>query len=338
MKRVRYFILFISVLVCLFQPLTIHAFSDIVVFGDSLSDVGNVYQATSWTILWTTPNEPYYEGRFSNGNVWVEHLAWELGLDASTPSAGSGIFPWNGEGTNFAVGGAHSDEHNKNLEEKMKEISDSYNIDLTELGFMGVTRQILWYLLNQDFDENRLFVLWAGGNDFLDGQQDPFVVAQNMNINLSILKNHCQAKHFLVLNLPPLGLTPRYLETNWTLSDQEKVNEMNTLSIQYNWFLNAILDNLEEEWEDDLVNIYRFNTFEFFIYVMQNKEQYGLTNISNRAYVEENNTIVSEEEVDGYLFWDSIHPTRKGHELLSAAVLEALPALRTEAIRYANNN
>jgi outer membrane lipase/esterase len=55
-------------------------FSDLIVFGDSLSDNGNA-------------------GRFSNGPVWVERIAETLGLKLQPARAG---------GTNYAVGGART--------------------------------------------------------------------------------------------------------------------------------------------------------------------------------------------------------------------------------------
>lgn len=57
------------------------------VFGDSLSDDGNLYKLTG------LPPAPYYKGRFSNGPVWVEYLPALSGLSSS---------PAN----NFAYGGA----------------------------------------------------------------------------------------------------------------------------------------------------------------------------------------------------------------------------------------
>ena len=45
------------------------AYSQLVAFGDSLSDTGNVFAVTG------TPVPPYYDGNYSNGPVWVDRLA-----------------------------------------------------------------------------------------------------------------------------------------------------------------------------------------------------------------------------------------------------------------------
>src|SRR5574337_1942593 len=68
--------------------------SDVIVFGDSLSDVGNVFVLSGGTI---PPSPPYFQGRFSNGPVWVEGLANHLGKTESPSLLG---------GTDFAFGGA----------------------------------------------------------------------------------------------------------------------------------------------------------------------------------------------------------------------------------------
>jgi phospholipase/lecithinase/hemolysin len=71
-------------------------FSEIVVFGDSLSDTGNLFVASGGAVA----GPPYFEGRFSNGPVWVEVLAAELGLPAPAASLLGG--------TNYAWGGAET--------------------------------------------------------------------------------------------------------------------------------------------------------------------------------------------------------------------------------------
>ena len=49
------------------------AFDAIYVFGDSYCDVGNIFKATGGTV----PAPPYFDGRFSNGPIWIDHLAGE---------------------------------------------------------------------------------------------------------------------------------------------------------------------------------------------------------------------------------------------------------------------
>ena len=61
-------------------------FSAEYVFGDSLSDVGNVYLGSSGS----EPAGHYFGGQFSNGPVWVQDLAARLGLPALTPSLAGG--------------------------------------------------------------------------------------------------------------------------------------------------------------------------------------------------------------------------------------------------------
>lgn len=51
-----------------FEPI-----NELYVFGDSLSDVGTVFQATRGTY---PPQRTYFQGHYSNGRVWVEYLAF----------------------------------------------------------------------------------------------------------------------------------------------------------------------------------------------------------------------------------------------------------------------
>src|SRR5262245_27393617 len=56
------------------------AFSGLVVLGDSLSDQGRLFAATGGLF---PPDPPYFQGRISNGPVWIEDLAPQLGLSVS---------------------------------------------------------------------------------------------------------------------------------------------------------------------------------------------------------------------------------------------------------------
>src|SRR5215470_1187686 len=73
-------------------------FINLAVFGDSLSDIGNVSQATPFLTQPKTPGPYYWNGRFSNGPIYAETLAAGLGLPALVNSASGG--------TDYAYGGA----------------------------------------------------------------------------------------------------------------------------------------------------------------------------------------------------------------------------------------
>ncbi|KAJ9072578.1 hypothetical protein DSO57_1026064 [Entomophthora muscae] len=66
------------------------SFRDIVVLGDSFSDTGNLFNATGQRF----PPSPYFQGRFSNGPLWIEYVANQ----------------YNATLLNYAVVGATSDD------------------------------------------------------------------------------------------------------------------------------------------------------------------------------------------------------------------------------------
>ncbi len=277
-------------------------FSGIAVFGDSLSDVGNIYTLTSqvsWLTGTVVPDEPYAGGRFSNGPVWVEHVGAALGLDAGTPSMRGG--------TNYAYGGANTDTANKNLQ-------DALGI-LSWLGNWGVLRQVVEYAqANPAAPSDRLNVVWAGGNDFFDGRTDAWQSAVNTAIDLAMLHEYANARHFLVPNLPPLGLTPRYLQSSASA-------QMNQLASDYNLYLGLLLDMLEGYWPD--MEVYRVDVHGLFDQMRQDPLAYGFDNITTPAYNESLGTVVPDP--NRHLFWDEIHPTARAHEWLAIAAVGALP-------------
>src|SRR5690349_20324352 len=81
-------------------------YSDLYVFGDSLSDSGNAFVATSNLPGFSQiPGPAYFEGRFSNGFNYADQLSLRL---FGQPTA-----PWLDGGHNFAVGGATTGTENR---------------------------------------------------------------------------------------------------------------------------------------------------------------------------------------------------------------------------------
>src|SRR5687768_11891064 len=76
-------------------------FSQMVVFGDSLSDIGNTADATFDLF----PGDYYFDDRFSNGPVFIEALSTGLGLGPPARStAGGNVFAYGGAQTSGTGG------------------------------------------------------------------------------------------------------------------------------------------------------------------------------------------------------------------------------------------
>ncbi len=119
-------------------------FTDLVVFGDSLSDIGNIAQAP----IINTPGPYYWNGRFSNGPVYAESLATGLGLPALIRSTASG--------GDYAYGGA-------------KTTGTTFP---TSLFVRDVDEQVDQFLSARTASASALYVVFAGANDLIGGQNE----------------------------------------------------------------------------------------------------------------------------------------------------------------------
>jgi len=137
----------------------------IVAFGDSLSDTGNTYLAIGYP-----PSPPYYQGHYSNGPIWLEYLAGQLGVAAPTPSQAGG--------TDNAWGGAETGN------------------GTSFMGTPNIGSQISTYLTSNTLSSTQLVTIWGGANDFLNGgQTDPTVPVANLATEITTLAAGGQAVH-----------------------------------------------------------------------------------------------------------------------------------------------
>ncbi|WP_009630504.1 SGNH/GDSL hydrolase family protein [Synechocystis sp. PCC 7509] len=191
-----------------FLPLRAFAvsFTDIYVFGDSLSDTGNLFTATGGAF---PPSPPYSPGRASNDRLWIEYLTEDLGANT----------------TNYAFAGATTGSDNTFIP-----------------GLIGLQQQITNFQATNSFaDPNALYVVWAGSNDYLGaGITDPSVPVSNLASSITSLAAS-GAENFLVLNLPDLGQLPAtnssVLSSSFTaLTDAHNTGldtVLNSLSLSY---------------------------------------------------------------------------------------------------------
>lgn len=267
---------------CVSSPAGAQTFTQIVSFGDSLSDTGNVSNAT----IGIAPGGNYFQGRYSNGPLWVEALAGSLNLAAPAPSRLGG--------RNYAHAGTKT---------------GSGNTTFVFFNFPNAGTQVGQYLAGNTPTSAQIFTLYAGANDFLGNLgQNPTTVVNNLVAHVTAL-NNSGARYIVVPNLPLLGETPRYVGN---AADRAAYN---TLTANYNAQLAAAMGTLDAQIP---AKIYQFDVATAFNQILSNPSAYGLTNVTQPAL--SGGTVVPNP--DQYLFYDDVHPTRVGHRLLGIAAYD----------------
>ncbi|WP_432773133.1 SGNH/GDSL hydrolase family protein [Francisella salimarina] len=175
----------------------------ILIFGDSLSDTGNLYGYTNGIIPRSTP---YYRGMFSNGSVWTTMLSGTL--ENKIPIS------------NYAVGGATA----------------VFEPSWTDLGLpytIGTELQA-YSLDNGAHDTNKnLAIFFIGANDYLtiSANQDPSLlknIASEITDKIIAAIKTVNAQKTLVIGLPNLGLTPE----SKNIGNQNLLKEVSSLHNQ----------------------------------------------------------------------------------------------------------
>ena len=157
-------------------------FSNIFVYGDSLSDLGNIYTFSGHTI---PMSPPYYMGRFSNGPLAVEYLANSLHSPLTS-------FAWGGATTGIGDSG-----------------DGGTQTTLGTFGLPGMLLQVEGSLSSvAPFAPTSLFVVWGGPDDFISGGSVAVGVTDILTI-VGALQS-VGATHILVPGMPDMGLTPAY--------------------------------------------------------------------------------------------------------------------------------
>lgn len=326
----RFFIL-VSLL-CL--SLSAHAIKadKIVVFGDSLSDNGNLYSLTLHLI---PKSSVYYNGHFSNGNVWAEELAINLHLNPDNPD----------QFADYAYGGAWAEP-----------FSDSHSFVIPDL-----SSQVAKYIKQARNDKHiaeHLFIIWCGGNDYLKGRSDvDYATTNTVNYifdQVDVLIG-LGAKQILLLNLPDLGKTP-YAINHENKSHAAHLSQLTQMHNQ------KLLQKIKEaDIERSFARIYFFDVYSYMNDAIEHPEQYGVKNTTAACYpgtylpwgqqAEKNNDLYTLQKMnidvmnqvdlqeaylnglsgatpcsnpDEYLYWDRVHPTAIVGKILAQSVTSIL--------------
>jgi phospholipase/lecithinase/hemolysin len=274
-------------------------------FGDSLTDTGNVSIAT----LGMVPVSPPYADRsFSNGPVWVQDLATDLGIPQLNPSLAGG--------TDFAYGGAETGQ------------TSIHTLNPTDL-----MSQYMQFLQQSPSPvPGSLYAMWIGSNDVLDianntsltPAQQQMAVSDAVNNEMAVIGGLVShgAQNLLVLNVANLGITP-YEQERGTATAQAATS----LSSLYDSDLAAALQPLEAS---GALRVDLVDTFSVLDGVKANPAAYGFTDVNDPVWTggltsSTSGTLRASGPAQSQsLFFDSLHPTAQAHSLLASGIAQTL--------------
>ena len=274
------------------------------VFGDSLSDTGNLAEAFYKQNL---PNPPSFSDAFTNGPVAVKLLASSLGLPL-TPSLWLtafkdpyGLFggPSFVPGTSYAVVGATS---------AAAAVGGLPGVNLPQqvAAFGGARSGVA--------DPNALYVVMIGGNDVRNAAKQATgatAVTTGVQAELAAIQTLATegAKNFLVVNVPNVGNIPEFRQDNPTIA-----GNATTYSQQYNAQLATGIAGLTLPAG---TNLTQFDLYTYDNAIQANGAYYGLTNLTDRCFTNVPLSAAATPQcgpnganVNTFAYWDAIHPTQ----------------------------
>lgn len=281
--------------------LTQAPYSNLVVFGDSLSDTGNVFNATEGLI---PPSPPYAEGRFSNGDLIVDAIAESLELpDSESFLTG---------GSNYAFGGAQTGEGTSEFG-LLGDLPETFDVP-------NIGQQVDLYLSTQTPTETDLFYVYGGANDFIDpllrGEALPTSeeIVGNITTNITDLAE-AGAHTFIVPDLPSLGDVPLFN------GQPEATAALNEATDEFNQLLDTELDAIASELN---VTVVEPDVNGIATEIQTNPADFGLTNTTDAVLDLTDISLTGDPEE--FFFWDTIHPTAAVTQIIAQEVIDVLPS------------
>ena len=237
-------------------------FSNVISFGDSLTDAGNVGNvdgnpATLPGSSFTTNPDP----------VYAQVLAAAFGYNQTYSTAGGSNYAFGGACVRANVAGAPP---------------AGFTCALSPSSF-SLTSQLTGYLAANggQADGNALYTMWGGANDIFtyaglagggfitptQAQQLTGLSAQTMGGLVGTLQN-AGANYIVVLNLPDLGLTPQAIA-----SGPSAQASLSGLGFVYNSTLDGVIATLGD-------GIIPIDVYGLFNEIVADPGTYGFTNVT----------------------------------------------------------
>ena len=284
-------------------------FGKVIVFGDSLSDSGNLSQVLPGPSI-----QPPLRFTTNPGHVAIENVASALGSTLSPSLNGGSDYAWGGAGVNNNSPG-------------------------TPGSVPTLTAQVNAYLSAGSADQHALYSIWGGANDIfyhatLAGgglesstqAQTNVALAAQQEVKLIGQLQAAGAKNILVFNLPNIGLTP-----DAAAQGPAGAAALSGLSLVFNGQLNTGLGQLGK-------GIIPINAYGLLSEVIANPQAYGFTNATAPACGAGSSSVRCGPQGSGlpytyapgtdqsYVFADGVHPTTAAHALLGQYVVSVLQA------------
>lgn len=263
----------------------------LVIFGDSLSDNINLYNASAGAL---PKNTSWFYGRFSNGLVWHEYWANMLNIPSyvwATANAESGVKP----------------------------LFPSFNEQIDNF------KRYHAYMQNYDIKKT-LFTVLFGGNDFITGGKNPDDIINNYRNGLTQLAQ-LGAGQIAILKLPDFSGVPAVRD--WSEADKRALREkskifnekVDTLATELSTIYSGtkfIVLSLDKAFNNLLVHADTLG------YVNTTDTCLDLKNNSfNYLYHHEPRPACKSSGAK-FIFWDYMHPTTNAHADLSKMLYQEL--------------
>jgi len=278
------------------------AITAIYAFGDSYSDAGNQWISTNGA---QPVSPPYADGRWSNGNVWVQDLAAYYGRAALTPSEQGG--------TDFARGGAETGS--SSLAGTGFDLSEQFAAFQAQ-----VTAPAAGALYTLDIGINDLLAILKTGDDVAAATPLADASAQaEAAFAASLVATG--AADIAVLNVPDLGVTPFEV-----ISGPAAAAEATALSRIYDTALQSALATVA-----GAASVHVIDAFGLFDSVVANPTAFGLSDATDPVWSGNGadstsgtlRTTVAAAQ-NQYFFWDIVHPTAAGQSLFATLAEQAI--------------
>lgn len=280
------------------------AYENLIIFGDSLSDTGNLASVSVDFPF------PFYQNRISNGPIIVDFLAAEMGLDALA----SEHLSVNSSGTNFAIAGANI-------------VGD----DIEDL-----SPQVSAFLQANNGNANRkdLFFIMMGGNDLRDIRSITSAASASLKINeardqllLQLERLYSAgARAFLIANVANIGRIPETISR--TINDPTIMVRAEEYVRLYNQRLSSALEVFSRR---PGVSLKQFDLFSELEDLAMNAAVFGFTQTDVGCFSIDDFSFHDDcdfgTKFDRFVFFDSLHPTAKTNAIVGQAIVNFIPLM-----------